>query len=458
MTKTKKNLGLGTITLALIFLFNPNVTVIDVLPDFVGYALLCAGLAQLGDLHESIGAAVSVFRKMIFVDALKLLAILWIFGMTVPVERSSSILLFTFVFGALEMILLIPAYQKLFRGINELGYFYPNTSIFEDQNKKKGKNRTDRMQRSTITFVCVKAILTFLPELADLSQGTYDETAMASTENLYRFVGLLRAMAFLPVLVVGIVWLCRAIRYFSDLRRDDSLMSALQTKYDTKIRPKVGLFAQRRLKITFSLLMIALALTLDLRMDSQNMLPDFLAAAVFAVLLWQMRQTKRRWSWLGAVIPYFALSAFAGGVENYFFAHYRYGVLIKNDTALLTYVILTVANALKGIAFLAVIALVIRGLSRIVAEHTGYVVGRESHNNNEEKMIKDQQDDLNRGLRWAGTSAVLYVLSDVCYDLFVPRVGFFVVIPTVFGAVCLLLFARALWAIQDAVQTKYMLE
>lgn len=458
MTKTKKYLGLGKMTVALIFLFNPNVTVVDILPDFVGYALLCAALIQLGDLHESIGAAVRTFRTMIFVDAAKLLAILWIFGMTVPVERSSSILLFTFVFGALEMILLIPAYQKLFRGINELGYFYPNTSIFEDQNKKKGKSRTDRMQRSTITFVCVKAILTFLPELADLSQGTYDETAMASTENLYRFIGLLRGMAFLPVLVVGIVWLCRAIRYFSDLRRDEALMESLQTRYDETVRPKVGLFAERRFAVSFMLLMIALALTLDLRLDGKNILPDFLAAIVFAVLLWQMTQPPRRPLWLFAVVPYFAISVFASRVDTYFFAHYRYGLLIKNDTALLTYVILVVANVLKVIAFLAVIALVLRRFGVIVTEHTGYVVGREYHNNNEEKMIADLHADLKKDLRWAGIGAIAYALSDICFDLFAPRVGFIVIIPTLLGALCIALFARALWAIGDAIRTKYMLE
>lgn len=458
MTKEKQRLGLGTVTAALIFLFNPNITVIDLLPDCIGYALLCAALARLADLHESIGMAVSAFRKMIFVDAAKLLAILWIFGMTVPTERSSSILLWTFVFGTVEMIFLIPTYQKLFHGIAELGYFYPNTSILETENAKKGKSRTDRMHRLTVIFVSVKAIMPILPELADLSQGTYDETAVASTANLYRFVGLLRAMTFIPVLIVGIVWLARAARYFARLRRDDALMDALESKYDAQVRPKVGLFVSRRFGMTFALLMVALTLTLDLRVDSQNLLPDFLSAAVLAILFVQRESAPRRFGWLGAVIPYFVLSLLAGGVEAYFFEHYRYGLLIKNDTAMLTYILLIVANALKGIAFLAVIALLIRSLRQTVTDHTGYVVGRELHNNNEEKMIADLQSDLNRNLRFAGIAALLYVLSDVCYDLFIPRLGFFVVIPTVFGVLCIALFARAMWAIRDAIETKYMLE
>ena len=37
MGKVKKNLGIGQILLSAVFLFNPEVSVIDPLPDFIGY-------------------------------------------------------------------------------------------------------------------------------------------------------------------------------------------------------------------------------------------------------------------------------------------------------------------------------------------------------------------------------------------------------------------------------------
>ena len=97
-----------TIAIALIFLFNPNIAVIDILPDFIGYILICMALVNLADINESLGDALSAFKKLIFIDAAKVVAILWIFGMSVTNERSSSMLLWSFTFCVLEIIFVIP--------------------------------------------------------------------------------------------------------------------------------------------------------------------------------------------------------------------------------------------------------------------------------------------------------------------------------------------------------------
>ena len=67
------------IGLSLIFLFNPNIAVIDVLPDFIGYILISLALIKLSDINETIAEAASLFNKMILIDAAKIFAIVWIF-------------------------------------------------------------------------------------------------------------------------------------------------------------------------------------------------------------------------------------------------------------------------------------------------------------------------------------------------------------------------------------------
>ena len=84
------SMGWGMIAVGLLFLFNPNINIIDVLPDFIGYIFLCLGGAKLTDLNESIDRALSAFRKMILIDAGKWLALMWVFGMSVTSERNSS--------------------------------------------------------------------------------------------------------------------------------------------------------------------------------------------------------------------------------------------------------------------------------------------------------------------------------------------------------------------------------
>ena len=94
MTK-KINIRRGLLWMipAFCFLFNPNISVIDFLPDFIGYFFLCIGLSKMADLNEELYEARSAFLRMILIDAGKILAILWIFGMEASGERSSSFLL-----------------------------------------------------------------------------------------------------------------------------------------------------------------------------------------------------------------------------------------------------------------------------------------------------------------------------------------------------------------------------
>jgi len=455
MKQKGKYLGLGLIPLALVFLFNPNITVIDLLPDFIGYWLLCVAFSKLGDLQETLGEAVVAFRKMILIDAAKILALLWIFGMSVPAERSASILLWTFVFGVLEMIFLLPAYGKLFGGLLALGYFYENHAILGASGKRQ-KSPTEKIRNFTWFFVVIKAVLPILPELADLTNVAYDETT--GFINLYRFIGLLRGMAFIPVLIVGIVWFFKAQVYFARLRKDDTLMGTLRSAYEEKVLPKAGIFARRDIRVTCLLLIVALCLTLDLRMDGQNIMPDFLAAAIFLIMFIMMTRKSRHRGWLCAVIPYLGFALLASAAEYYFFEHYRYGLLIKNEGAMLSYGVLLVCNALKGISFIGTILFFIREMRGVIDQHTGFVVGREYVTEQEGKMIADQQRELKGTLTLAGIFSGVYVLTDLCHDLFVPNLTFLVFIPPLFGLVCIGFFVRAMSAIQNAVDTKYMLE
>jgi hypothetical protein len=112
--KLKKNLGLGYIIASFFFLFNPDITVIDVLPDALGYLLICAGLTQLSFINPSLEEAVEKFKKMIFVSLGKFAAVLLLFGLFNERERPYGFLLFTFSFLVLDLIFLLPAVKSLF--------------------------------------------------------------------------------------------------------------------------------------------------------------------------------------------------------------------------------------------------------------------------------------------------------------------------------------------------------
>ena len=149
MKNKKEHMGLIWLIPALIFFCNPNLHLLDFLPDFIGYIFLCKALSKLAELNEGIEKAVGLFRKMIWVDLGKWLVLFFTFSMSAAGEQESSLLLWTFVASVVELIVLIPAYTKLFYGITKLGYFYPNTAIFAKV--KNRRSATDRAKKRTIT-------------------------------------------------------------------------------------------------------------------------------------------------------------------------------------------------------------------------------------------------------------------------------------------------------------------
>lgn len=437
---------------AFMFLFNPNIAIIDPLPDFVGYILLCAALSRISYVHDRLGEAYSAFKRMIFIDGGKLLVMFWVFGMTVPNERSSSIMLWAFVFAVLEFVFLIPAYNKLFDGITQTGYLYANTSVFGENRRR---SYTDGIRILTFAFISVKAVLSFLPELADLTNSTYDET-MGGIINLYRFIGLLRGMAFIPVLILGIIWVVSIISYFKRIVRDSAYTTALCEKYEKDIKPKTGLFV-RRGYVTFSILaVIALCLTADIRFDDVNILPDFLAAIFFTLAFVYLSkyngQIKK--SWLYSTVVYFCFSVGAAVCEYVFFDKYYYGAIIKSDAARNLYTVIVILNVIKCCCLVWVLLELYRALCKLIALHTGYVLGVER----EERLVDGVHKDLKRNLIYALIATAVYVASDICFDIFAPKVGFMGLISTCVAVVCIGFYIKAFSEIYSAIDTKYMLE
>jgi hypothetical protein len=211
MLKKDKKITFGAFAIAFLFLFNPNIAIVDPLPDFFGYMIICFALSRLAFLNETLYDAKRAFERMVLIDAGKILAIFWIFGIEAISERNTSLLLWSFVFGVLESIFAIPAFIKLFDGFSALGDFHVNTSIHSKGRVCK-KSYTDFVKYFSVIFVVFKALLTCLPELTVLQTTTYDETSQFF--SLYRYIAVIRGLCFVPVFIVGLIWLVTAVRYF----------------------------------------------------------------------------------------------------------------------------------------------------------------------------------------------------------------------------------------------------
>ncbi len=466
MKNTKKENRIPWLFLALGFLFilNPNITIIDPLPDFFGYIIISASLTKIALLCETLSEAKRAFERMILIDGGKTLVIAWVFGIDAVSERATSLLLWSFVFGVLEAIFLIPCYLKLFKGLSELGDYHPNSSIHAAAFNTK-KSHTDVMKIFTVVFVLFKAFMTVLPELSDLSSITSFE--MGETVSLYRYIGIMRFLACIPVLIVGVIWFANIVRYFRMIANDKEFNASLIERYETDVLPRKGLFIIKNIKTASWFFVAAAVLTLDFTLEGIAVIPDVLVLfALIPAFVYLCKVSNLKKTVIYTLMGAYGVTSVVAYLINYFYLeNYNYNAMDKDFTAFAVYLAGVIAVALQGILFICLISAIVKQIQTVVSDHTGYVLGKEVLTESDGKRVAEVHKEINKDFSFMLDFAVVYVIADVAYALYGAiyaflryNAGYLGVVNIIFGIVFIGMTVRAFDTLKDTVQTKYMLE
>ncbi len=276
----KKRLGYGWFIAAVIFLFNPCINIIDILPDFFGYLFLICGLTKWADLYLGMRVAVDNLSKLRIVMLVKMLAIL-----LVPVVDENWVLILTFGFAIIELMYLLPALGKLFDGMDYFATrFDSQTPIMNVKN----------VRAFTYIFFILKAALTLLPELCALSDFEYSgyvtsgvQTDFADFRNLFILVNI-----FFSVLM-GILWLVNIVPYINRIAADTPFLNRVLASYDSEIACDKALSLRRNTKKTITFTVAALAFIPNFAFDEFNVVPNFMVGIfVLAALVYLKRLRK----------------------------------------------------------------------------------------------------------------------------------------------------------------------
>jgi len=458
----KKKFSFGMMALAFAFLFNPTIAIIDPLPDFIGYIILSLSLSKIAMISETLYDAKRAFERLVIVDVGKILSILWVFGIEVISERNTSLLLWSFVFGVLEIIFAVPAYIKLFEGFSYLGNFYPNESI---HGKKRKKSYTDSIKSFSIFFVAFKAIFTVLPEFASLSESSYDETSRFF--NMYRYIGVIRGLCVIPVLIIGCVWLVSAITYFVRISKDKEFVTAVSQEYSQRQVTKAGTFVIKDIKIATVFMVIASVFSIDFSLDGINILPDVVVVISLGLALFYFSKTAK-------ISKFFAIFAFGlftvatvfeDYIRYYFAKEFYYNAINKNHEAFMVYLATVIAVAIEGILLAILYLAMAKALKSVVSEHTGYVLGKEIDSEGEKKQILAVQSRLNKNFSHLVDFAVICALADTFASLYGAfyaflnkNFGWMSLLSSICGLLLVGMTVKAVSELREAVQTKYMLQ
>ena len=465
MLAKKKNVSWGMFAVAFLFLFNPTLAIIDPLPDFIGYIIISIALSKISMISESLYDAKRAFERLVIIDVGKLAAVLWVFGIDAGGgERNTSLLLWSFVFGVLEVLFAIPAYSRLFNGFTTLGNFYPNVAILG----KKGHGResyTDFAKKFSIFFVVFKAILVCLPEVSVLSTAAYNESS--HFVDIYRYIGVMRAFCVIPIFFVGIAWLASVIKYFVRISKDKVFVNAVNAEYSQKELTKIGAFVIKDVKIATFFMILASVFSIDFDLDGINILPDILVVALLGLSLFYFSKTAKIKK--GFCIGAFVIFAFVTVLEDYskyyFDDNFYYNAISKNGEAFGAYLVTVVAAAIEGLMLALIFAAMAKAIRSVVVEHTGYVLGKEIESEGEQKQIAVVQARLNKNFSRLIDFAVVCALADTFgslygafYAFLNKNFGWMSLLSIICGLLLVGMTVKAVSELKEAVQTKYMLE
>ncbi|MBP5173790.1 MAG: hypothetical protein ILP01_02475 [Clostridia bacterium] len=360
---SRRYLRFGIILAAPFFLFNPVYAVIDPIPDWIGYILLCVALSRLCDVNGHFDDAHRSFFRLALIDALKPVTVLVIFAGIDLSERSTMLLLSTFVFAVVELMIAIPGFSDLFEGF----------TVFAESGggiEALRGNRTRVAKTATVAFLIAREVLACLPEFAVLSSQGYDESRF----DWSVFIGFFRTSAMMLCFAAGIVWLVIALRYFSKICSDGEFFRAALDIFRERIVEHPGIGIRRRIGAVLLFFSAFFLLAADFQVDGMNILPDFLCAAAAAGFFLSARKLGRKWIDGTVMSAVYALVSAAGWYFSYrFHSVYNDYEVQRSAAAWNAFIKYYPFDVISNVVFAAVAILMIARLSGIAADHCGYL-------------------------------------------------------------------------------------
>ena len=291
-------MGIAYILAGVFFLFNPNINVVDVLPDFVGYLLIYRGLFHASFLSDNLRQARDLIWKLAMITAVRAAS-----AVLLPYTSDTFTLLLVFIFAVLEAMYAIPAITTVFEGAYAVGTRLDCPSIYHTVERKKRTKQgivtrvvegAERFKIFTVVFFLLKTVASVIPELPSLQltddlsgDSRYQLPLVMFRPWLYVFTGIV-------VLIVGIVWLVQAVRYINGLRRDSSLCEGIREYFAKNVASEPGLMAAIRMKKILFLIGIAACTSVTFTLDGLNVLPNIIAAVfLFFAFLMLLPKDKR---------------------------------------------------------------------------------------------------------------------------------------------------------------------
>ena len=376
----KESLGLAWIGAGLIFLCNPLINIIDILPDFIGLLMIMHGLSKAAEVADHLGDARDCFAKLAVLSAAQLGIVF-----TLPFNTDSYTMLMAFSCAVVSAIFFVPAMSHLFAGFSYIalrsGAQSPEAVPSRGTLRGKSEKYSSVAALQLLTYVAffVRAAGSVLPLIPSIFVSDY--VGMPGVDWA-QYIGVLYAVSWVAGFAVSIPWLLRIRRYIKGMCADPILTNFLWEKYAHEILPNKGYLAAKKMRVVLILAIIACGLCFSMYMDYVNILPSlFTAAFLIAVFACLKKDYKKQAIWgislcvlLGicSILTEVWLFDYTGGVNNYTPASFSLGV----KRALSLYPKIMISSWVEAILSIAAFALCLYILRQVILSHIHAFAGR----------------------------------------------------------------------------------
>ena len=312
-------MNVGLIISGLVFLFMPNFNIIDILPDFIGCALIMKGISKVQLVNLSLTESYEAFRRLLIVGLCKIPAMgiyglinvqsAIVFGPDGVIDQNrattdyTSLLLVCILFATLEIIFSLKAFSALFEGIR--------ASALEKTEYAANVNY-NYIRWLTLAYVTVKPIMYTAPELSSLSTGNYGVVTNKGVVALVEYRNVFNIISFVICLGLGIFWLVKSVSYFKGIKNDTEYLTRLDEKAIGAIENKKEAARARKLLFALSLFVAAVFFTLEMRIDGLDVIPSFIAGGLFIAFLFLLPDQKERSEKIAKIVSIFYTLVSAG--------------------------------------------------------------------------------------------------------------------------------------------------
>lgn len=307
---------IGVLLAGLVFLFNPNVNMIDILPDAVGWGLILYGILPISRCQTNFSEAAKWVKRLFLLSLIKIPAFFVCYVM--DSEAQLLLLIGSLVFSCLEAVFGLFFAKDFYDGFGMTADRERDALVFDGLKNAR---------RCTAVFFPVKAILCVLPDLTLLANDEYGVVGPNGIESLKRYRGVFTVFGVLAVLIVGIVWLVLVLRHGNRVKG--------QTAYLAGLNRQAELYYADNRRVAFQTLISGLTFLLaggwfllELKIEGYSLVPPMIGAALFCLFFFlskkEMGKNARR-GFIASVV-WLILSTFAWGLSVAFARRHYDGV------------------------------------------------------------------------------------------------------------------------------------